>query len=229
MILDRVIASRFSRVRRLWEGQTVALIAGGPSLTIAQVEHVRTSKVRCIAVNASYLIAPWADVCYFADSHFWRWHHEGIECAGLAAEEVREKFHAFAGQKCSIENSGANVTDDAVHMLRNKTFPKHGNGLSLDADALVTGRHSGFQALNLATLAGAKRVLLLGYDGQPREQRTHWFGSHPRPTPLDAYRVYRQAFTEAKSPLERIGVEVLNCSPGSAIETFPKMNIEDVL
>lgn len=229
MILDRMVAGRFSRVRRLWEGQTVVLIGGGPSITIEQVERARTSNVRCIAVNNGYLLAPWADVCYFADSHFWRWHSEGIECAGLTAEEVRQKFHSFAGQKCTIQNSGANVTDDSVHMLRNKTFPVHGVGLSTDAEALITGRNSGFQAMNLATLAGAKRILLLGYDGQPQHGKTHWFGEHPRPTPIDNFPYYRKSFDAAKKDLDRLGVEVLNCSTGSAIETFPKISIERAL
>lgn len=214
---------------RLWEGKTVVLIGGGSSLTIYQVEHVRNSRVHCIAVNASYLIAPWADVCYFADSHFWKWHSQGVECAGLSAEEVREKFQTFAGQKCTIQNSGANVTDEAVHTLRNKTFPRHGVGLSVDPEALITGRNSGFQALNMATLAGAKRILLLGYDGDPLQGKTHWHGEHPRPTPVEAYPHYRLAFSAVESDLKKMGVEVINCSPGSAIDTFPKIPIERAL
>lgn len=229
MILERLQGSRFSRVLPLWQGKTVVLIGGGSSLTVYQVEHVRNSKARCIAVNAAYLIAPWADVCYFADSQFWKWHDQGVECAGLEPEEVREKFRGFAGQKCSIQNSGANVTDEAVHILRNKTFPQHGKGLSTDPEALMTGRNSGFQALNMATLAGARRVLLLGFDGSPIQGKTHWHGAHPRPTPIDAYPHYRQALSAAESELKKLGVEVLNCSPGSMIDTFPKVSIERAL
>ncbi len=232
-VLSRKPGERFSRVERLWAGETAVLVGGGPSLSEEQVERVRAAheagRVRVVAVNDAYLRLPCADVCYFADSHWWKWHYEGIEKPGLSAGEVRERFATFAGQKCSIQNSGANIHDELVHILRNKHFPMNGNGLSLDPAALVTGRHGGFQALNLAVLAGAKRALLLGYDGRRGANGTHWFGQHPRPTPEAAFAEYRRAFSAAERDLQRAGVEVINCTPGSAIDSFPKVSLNEVL
>ena len=87
-------------------------------------------------------------------------------------------------------------------MLRNFHPGGHGTGLSLDPDKLVTGHNSGFQALNLAVLAGARRILLLGYDGKAgQDGRTHWSGGHPRPTAAGAWEQYRRAMTAAAPAL----------------------------
>jgi hypothetical protein len=236
MILRRNSHDRFSTVAREWDGEAVVLIGGGPSLTAEQVAMValehEAGNVRCIVVNDAYLLAPWADVCYFADARWWKWHTDGVDkpLLGLTAEQVREKFAAFAGEKCSIQNAGRNITDDAVHILRNKHFPENGDGLSVDPGALVTGRHGGFQAINLAVLAGAKNIILLGYDGKPAADGTaHFHGDHPKPSPVSAYPMYLKSFAPAVKPLENLGVSVVNCSPDSAIADFPKMPLEDAL
>lgn len=236
MILKKIDGERFSEVLPLWSGKTVVIVAGGASLTRKQVHLIRnanaTGLVECIAVNAAYLWADFASVLHFADSHFFKWHHEGIHIPSLSlsAHDVRERFDSFAGQKCSIQSSGGNITDDAVHMMRNRDFPGHGEGLSLDPRYLVTGRNSGFQALNLAVLAGAKRVILVGFDGKPGvDGRDHFHGGHPRPTPEAAYPLYRSAMVAASAALRNAGVEVLNASPGSAIDCFPLVEIEDAL
>ncbi len=225
-----------SEVRPAWVGQTVVIIGGGPSLTYEQIGRVQAAhtfgEVRCIAVNSAYLLAPWADVSYFADSHWWKWHTMGtpVQTLGLSAEQVREKWAAFKGQKCTIENSGGNVTDPAVHVMRNRDFPIHGTGLSRDPQFLVTGRNSGFQSLNLATLAGVTTAILLGFDGKPAaDGKTHFLGEHPRPCPPNAYPYYRAAMSAAERDLDDLGVTVLNASPGSAIDSFKKVRIEDVL
>jgi hypothetical protein len=217
---------------RGWVGETAVILGGGPSLHAEQLARVKQAyadgRARVVAVNDAYLVAWYADVHYAADSHWHRWHTEGIDkpVLGMKAAEVRERWATFAGQKCTIENSGANVTDDAVHMLRNK----EGMGLSPDPEVLVSGRNSGFQALNLAVLAGAKRIVLLGFDGAPAaDGREHFHGGHPRPTPKEAYPLYRQAMSKAENALLEAGVEVLNASPGSAIDSFPKVALEDVL
>lgn len=234
MILQRIAASRYSEVVPAWQGATVAILAGGPSLTLADVNRVNAAHivgaVRCIAVNDAYLLAMWADVHYAADSHWHKWHTEGIARAGFTAQQVASHWANFQGQKCSIESSGGNIQDHSVHMLRNKTFPNHSLGLSTDPRALVTGRNSGFQALNLAILAGAKRILLIGFDGKPASDgKAHWFGDHPRPTPQAAYPLYRQAMSAAEQAIEAAGVQVINCSPGSAIDSWPKHRLENML
>ena len=237
MILRKLASIRFSEVSPEWEGKTAVVIATGPSLTRDQVETVRVlhldGAVKCIAVNDAYLWADFADVQYSADSRWHEWHTKGIEKAalGLSAADVAQRWATFKGQKCSIQSSGANIKDEAVHILRNRDHPFHGNGLSSNPQILVTGRNSGFQALNLAILAGAAKVILLGYDGRADKHtgRTHFFGEHPKATSPDAFPEFRRAFNDAEAAINQVGVKVINCSPNSYIDTFPKMELEDAL
>lgn len=236
VILRRLEGSRFSEVLPGWAGRTVVILGGGPSLTLEQVEIACGARQEggcsVVAVNDAYLVAPWADALYAADSHWWRDHAAGIAkpAISLTAEQVHERFNAFAGVRCSIQNSGANITDERVHIVRNLTHPRHGNALSDDPQYLATGRNSCYQALNLAILAGAKTVILLGCDGRPAaDGRTHFSGGHRRPTPEAAYAEYRRAWSEAVPAIKAAGVRVLNCSPNSAVDAFPKMALEDAL
>lgn len=240
MILRRLAGSRFSIVRQEWKGGTVVLIGGGPSLTREQVEQVRAAqagwRVQCIAINDAYLWAPWADILYFADASWWAQHTAGVAkpMIKLSAEQVCERFAAFAGQKCSIQSQQPNIADDAVHILKNaRTDPNgrgiHATGLSLDPCALVTGSNGGWQATNLAVLAGAQTIILLGIDGQPAaDGRTHWSGGHREPTSQESFAAYRRSFSAGEAALKEAGVRVINCSPGSAIG-FEKMAIEEAL
>ena len=217
-VLRREAEGAFSQVALEWREATAVLIGGGPSLTPQQVELVSARRaLRVIAVNDAYRLAPFADICYFADSEWWGWHKD------------RPDFQAFAGQKCSISDSGGNIKDPAVHILRNANGRGHSFGLSLDPKQIVTGSNSGYQALNIAVLAGAKTILLLGFDAREPTGKTHWFGDHPKREPIAAYAEYRKAFSAGESAILAAGVKVVNCSPGSAIDSFPKMDLEDAL
>lgn len=238
MILRRKPEDRFSTVAREWEGDTVIIMGGGPSLTVDQIELVYVAKTteaaHVIAVNDSYLIAPWADVCYAADAKWFVWMTQGISKPklGLTAVKVRERWATFAGQKCGIHSADPYLPDD-VHMLRIANV--HGS-LSSDQGALATGRqdgymgHSGFQALNLATLAGAKTIMLVGFDGRPgADGRTHFHGEHPIPTPADVWPHIQHSFSCIENELKAAGVRVMNCSPDSAIGSFEKVPLADAL
>ena len=241
MILRRNSHDRYSTVAREWVGETVVLIGGGPSLTVEQVSVVheahKAGLVRCIAVNDAYLWAPWADILYAADASWHNDHAKGVAkfALKLSAAEVAKRFSEFAGQKCSIQSQVGNIYDDKTHVLLNANKDSnghgiHGFGLSFDPSCIVTGSNSGAQALNIASLSGAKRILLLGFDGQvSKEGRTHWHGGHVAPTPEAAYALYRKSFSMAENDLKKAGVEVINCSIGSAIDTFPKMDIKEAL
>lgn len=235
-ILRRIEGERFSEVVRAWSAEkAVVILGGGPSLSRGQIAAVANAHqdglLFCIAVNDAYLIAPWADLHYAADAHWHRWHVAGIEkpVLHMSAEEVRFAWENFAGEKCTIENSGGFVTDGRVHVLRNLRFPKHCDGLSMNPRALATGRSSGCQAINLAVLAGARLILLLGFDAREGQPMSHWHGEHPREMPIAAYETFRRGFTAIQPGLEAVGARVINCSPGTAVTAFEKMALGDAL
>lgn len=211
MILSRKEGELLSRVERAWEGRTVVCMATGPSLTAAQVEVVRSSRAPSIAVNDAYLLAPFADVLYFADVKWQKWHKD------------RAEFKAFAGQRCSIF-LGVDLKLGGVHLLKQASHM----GLSTDPGAICTGSNSGYQAINIAVLAGAKRIVLIGYDSQPTGGKQHFFGEHPDRSHAP-YDVIRHRFADLVEPTKKLGVEILNATPGSSIACFPKVNLAESL
>lgn len=191
-------------------------IGGGPSLTREQCEVVRRARergaCRAIAINNSYQLAPWADICYFADARWWGWH------------KAREDFKAFGGVKCTIENTGAEVDDGAIHMLRNAGE----RGLSSMPNAVCTGKNGGYQAVGIAIAAGATRIVLIGYDMKYSGERTNWHSDHQVRVPEVWYRSnYAKHFNEL-SKMD-IGVEIINASIETSLMCFPRMSIEEAL
>jgi hypothetical protein len=117
------------------------------------------------------------------------------------------------------------VRDPAVFMLNQAGT----DGLSLDARALATGSNGGYQAINIATLAGARRVMLLGYDMRFDGKRSHWHAGHPIYVVEQRYHQYAQRFASMVPALKAVGVEVVNCTPGSMIRCFRMSRIRDEL
>jgi hypothetical protein len=208
----------YATVPRLWPGGTVVCMASGPSLTAEDAEYVRGKVDGVIAVNTTYQMAPWADALVASDVRWWAW-HKGAK--------------GFAGLKYATSR---HVKWPGVQVLRNTGR----DGLEREPNGLRHGLNSGYRAINLAVHFGAARILLLGYDmrrqetdaaGRPlpsRQQKEHWHGDHPVPS-RSSYKVFRACFETLVDPLREIGVEVINCTPGSALETFPQRDLRDVL
>lgn len=88
--------------------------------------------------------------------------------------------------------------------------------------------NSGAGAIAFAAHAGARRIILLGYDGQHTGGRTHWHGDHPASLPNAGCAEKWPAQFRALLP-ELRGLEVLNCSRATALDAFPRLDLEDVL
>lgn len=123
--------------------------------------------------------------------------------------------------------TGLRVTDPAVHIMRNTGR----EGWSADPAAIASGGHSGFQALNIAGLTGAATAVLLGYDARDPnlDEKWHWFGEHPRRSPPTVFRSYRRSFKDAAVIIAAAGLRVINASPGSAIDAFPRVTLDEAL
>lgn len=198
-------------VPKLWPGETVVILATGPSLTQEDVDYVR-GKARVIAINDAYKLAPWADCLYGTDARWWHWHH-GVP--------------SFTGPKWSLEHSQwgnfrARYPD--VQRLMN-TGP---DGLEHKPTGLKNGRNSGYAAVNLACHYGATRIILLGYDLQTVKGKSHFFGHHPNKS-VSPYSSFRQRFQSLVKPLKKIGVEVINCSAHTALTAFPCAPLRETL
>jgi hypothetical protein len=105
------------------------------------------------------------------------------------------------------------------------------DGLSFKPHKLHIGGNSGYQAINLAVLKGAARILLLGYDMKegPNGEK-HWHSDHVGMAngPGD-FSGWLKHFRTLPPDLARAGCEVLNCTPDSALDCFPRARLEDVV
>lgn len=203
-------------VPRLWPGALAVILASGPSLGRQDLAplHAAHAAGRCrvMAVNDSWRKYSAADLLYACDDQWW------VKESGAAA---------FAGLK---------VTQDALAAKRYglmRVPSVDEPGLSLDPLRIHTGLNGGFQALNLALLLGAARILLLGYDMRlgPAGEK-HWHPDHqgacfnPDPVKLAEWAC---RFEETPPMLATAGVAVINCTPGSAIGCFPRGELAEEL
>jgi hypothetical protein len=187
-----------------WQGQTVCIIASGASLTEAQIsEAKRQENWRFIAINDSYKLAPFADVLYACDGKWWTKYHETIDFNGEKwTQDIRAK-RSF-GLNWVLGRRGDGLGYECVHF----------------------GANSGYQAINLAFLWGADRIILLGFDCKSIQGKDHWFGQHPEGlTRNQPYALWKRNFRQLARDLEAENVKVINCSPDSALECFKKASI----
>lgn len=199
----------FAPVPRLHPGGTVAIFAGGPSLTREDVDYCRPRVDGAVAVNNAYQLAPWASALYAADYKWWVW-HKG--CPG------------FTGLKYTVTRPTIRVFRD-VRLLRRSGE----DGIDRKPDALRMGRNSGYQALNLAVHLGAKRIILLGFDMQRGPQNeAHWHGEHPDFS-RSPFPIFIRKFETAVKPLQQAGIAVVNCSRQTALHCFPEQPLEEAL
>ncbi len=102
-----------------WTGKTVACIASGPSLTLADCQAVESAGLPAIAVNSSWQLARFCDVLYAGDSAWWeayggavdipaeRWTHNPNVAKALGIQAV--------GKGQSVLNSGYRAIELAIH------------------------------------------------------------------------------------------------------------------
>lgn len=192
-----------------WSGQTAVCIATGPSLTPDQIECVRSASVRSIGINDVGLTEQWVDIWYAADFKFWQHYQARAEMSGSL-------------KVCADKKMLSGGIADRFLNTRDKD-----KALRFEPGYAISGGHSGCQALQLAISLGATKVVLLGYDCKPDGSRTNYFGQKcPALNKGSDYELWRESYRTLAIPDD---VEVLNATPGSAIDVYPMVEIERAL
>ena len=93
------------------------------------------------------------------------------------------------------------------------------------------GGNSGYQAINLAHLWGARTIVLLGLDcSNAPDGRAHWFGQHSRPLSVSQpFDMWLGKFPRLAHDLEADGVRVINASRATALTCFPRDSLESAI
>lgn len=196
-----------------WSDATCVVAATGPSLTPDQASLVRDC--HCIAVSDAYRLLPWAEAMYSCDARWWRV-HKG--CPDFKGEKWTSYHHGRRDQLDAAKQYGLRVV-----------LGEHKDGFSVKPKSIHYGKNSGYQAVNLAILFGATRILLLGFDMRESGGKRHFFGEHPKALNRNSnYKSWVTVFGYAADLLPS-HIRIINCTPGSALKCFPRMDLEEAL
>ncbi len=228
-------------VPKSWAGETCVILAGGSSLRGFHALSVYGS-VRVITINDSWRIAPWADVHYFHDAKWWddqvMYNRRSIDGTADFADMVRKGFWVNGAKDESFRDHSR------IHTL--KVRQSNCRGLEKNPSALAHGANSGYQAINLAYHFGAKRIMLLGYDMHVNG-RSHWHDEarpqwrnerYPEIHFLPHFDGSVEGLVDGKvvtvkpslvDALKAEGVDVVNCTPGSALKCWPYLPLDEAL
>jgi hypothetical protein len=128
----------------LWRGETVAILGAGPDMTKELAESARGFKT--VAVNRAVKFAPWADMFVALDPHHPFW-----------ADAEDFKGMRICGVECDYDAFYAGMLYERVTIA-----PGH----------VIEIRNNALAAIRIASMTGAAKILLLGFDPW-RYEETH--------------------------------------------------------
>lgn len=195
--------------------RTTICVASGPSLSDDQCEIAEGAQRRrdcsVIAINDNWRRVPNADVLYACDGAWWEMHSVAVR-------------QSFRGQCWTQDAKAAKLRPwlSVIGVIRRP-------GLTTDPARICLGGNGGHQAINLAYLFGARRILLIGYDMQNTGGRAHWFGDHPKPLTQGHPRSFIAAFSTLAEEAALRDLDIINCSVESALTCFQRMTLAEAL
>lgn len=199
-----------------WSGETAIIVGTGMSANAESLEIAR-GRSRVIVIKGSWKLAPWADVLYGLDRGWWIANKGAPNFKGMKASPSPTVTRIYPDVKLVRLKSRAEILMNEIGVI--------GCGLK------VGGGHSGFQAINLAVQFGSPRILLVGFDMTMNGRTAHWNQDYHGVAKPDAGRIrsWREDLDGCASQFKALGVEVINCTMGSALTAYPKMKLTDAM
>lgn len=155
-------------------------------------------------------MAPWADAIYACDERWWR-------LRGPKRDD-------FGGLRFIGKDTWPGCIPCGVKAGDNE--------MRFDGQRLGAGANSGFQALNLAAAAGARRIILTGYDMQWTGGKVHHHADHGAGLTNPERRMLegcRRILDGAAPALAARGIEVLNATRETALKVYRRTDIKAAL
>lgn len=199
-------------VPRQWAGETAFIVGGGTSVLGQNIDLLRGRRV--IAVNSSYQRVLFADYVIGHDQQWWREHKDKISALG------------FRGRLVAVTEYRQNC---AKRLFIRKRYPP---GLSLDPGIIAMKMTTFTGAINLAALSGAANIILLGADGKlglggksHHHEPHRWWKFNP-----NRWQRHHDELKTLVAPLRRLGITVINASPGTAWgNLWPVMTLDQAI
>jgi len=204
-----------------------AIVLGtGPSVTPEVIKQLRQTKLPIFGCNNAYQIAP---LTALLSCNIEWWNYYWPRDISLR----HGSFDKWTWDKPTADKYGL------AHIRG-----EWGDNLSTNPEVIHYGHSSGYQLLNLAYHYGVREAVLIGYDlrypaGYNGKTQTaggdrHYFGEYPPELQhwtkfgignggelnglLDCYRTI---------DTKALGMRIINCSPGSALDFFEMGRLEE--
>lgn len=243
-----MVPSKLWQVPKMWEGEDVWIIGGGPSIIdsfgiptdLVKAVRLREKEIEAyspyfaaihakhvIGINVAYKFGNWVDICFFGDKSFFLNHQAGLS----HFKKLVVTCSSYIGQK----NLGW-VKYLSHETKRNVTKGQQGYGISTNARQVCWNKNSGAAAISVAAWLGVKRIILVGFDMtiSPVNNEQHFhneyrqFGMKLKTAKLP-FKVHLQPWGVIKSDADNMGIELLNTSLNSAIKEIPKVHMKELL
>lgn len=200
-------------IPRIFEGEPVIIVAGGPSLKDFDFDRLAGKNV--IAVNRALEFVPTAQVLWWTDAKFW--FHNSVK---ILAHPAPWKA------TCTINYGGIELPE-TIHRYR---FTGH-KGFDPDPGCLRSGNNSTYAAMHLAAHLGPSAIILLGLDMKHGPLgETHFHGGHGVLHLAETLTQLMLPWFQTMAPhLAERQIRVLNASPDSALTLWKRCSIEQGL
>lgn len=217
-----------------WKGERVFIVGGGPSL--AGFDWSRLDGERVIAVNRAYEVLPRAIICSM-DLTFWRLKGKYIEMLNHCRQSptggvapIVPAVHVRVGDEKLPAAGPSQIVPCCADTSQPNPHLTAAWGTSLKT-GLGCGGNSGFTAVNLADVLGARTIYLLGFDMRGHEGgQAHWHDGYPPPQQKAA--VYDRMMSAFEEVRPAIRADVVNLTVGgrpSRMSTFRRINAGFIL
>lgn len=215
-----------------WEGHRCFIIGGGPSLEGFAPERLDSELT--IGVNKSFIKFN-STILYGMDYCF-------LECLEKHApvtsewEFTKQCWKNYKGLKVFLKTAVIYPYVPIIYVV--KRIEKRQISTDLEA-GIYAGNNSGFGALMLAIVLGANPIYLLGFDMSidKTKTKTHWhkgyenqLGDTQPPRQLDGkLKGFRKCFNDVALEIAQMGKVVINLNPNSALESFKKQDVNEII
>lgn len=202
-----------------WIGKRCFIIGGGPSLIGFDFKQLDGELT--IAVNRAFeYLDP--SILFFMDNE--TYYQDVLN--GTFGDEAADKFMTSQCMKISLNIYGVDYGHGVYSIPLSKTMH-----LTSDIkEGLYHGGNSGFAALNLAIVLGAKKIYLLGFDmkGDGSGKQVHFHSGYRQKQSDKVYKVFNRSFVDASPRIRALGVDVINLNPDSDLKCFEFGRFKDI-
>jgi hypothetical protein len=208
-------------IEEIWPDSTAYILGGGPSLSECPLELLRGRNV--LGVNQAYTIqACDVPVNYSGDRRWYDWNVDDLpRYQGI----LYTSYPHFSPDKRYAPINLGRISTHGISDKNRSTICWNGN--------------SGASAINVAYWLGARRIVLLGFDMGRNRNRFNWHAEYPkvpiidketgRPDRRSPYRQFLKCWDAIARDAKRLGLEILNATPGGNLHKFPRVKLTEVL